>query len=434
MERLLILLLLLLFFMIYKLDGKRITTPACLSVLAFMISALVFAINAEKWETEIRIETVWLIFTALLVFWIGSKAKFKIKFAGSKRDENLQDNVYYDVKPIIIIALFLAGMVVDFVIYRRAMQIISNYAAGKFALYTLRNALAKDASWGTIISILREGYYAVGYSCLFVYCVNISYAPKTSWKKWLYVLLPVIPMLIAMFMSTGRTGFIRVTCVLFISLITLINYSKRVKIGKLARNGILVFAALLYVFFQLGKATGKSQIFSAFDTLSIYVGSSIGALDGYLKNPVSFSNSFAGETLYGLRKIARIFNERIVATPIPLPFHYVVHGYNTNVYTALRRYINDFGIVGMYGIMAMKGMIFGHWEQSLREKKNRGLSLLLYAYFMYDIVMQSIEENFLRELFTVAQIFIMIVFFLLYYYVLMPSRTYGPAEKEELRN
>lgn len=423
MEYLLILLLFLLLFLVYRMDGNRIVTPASLSVLVFLISSIVFLLNAKKWETQIGITSIFLIISALLVFWLGTRTR--VRFVLNSRDlgfEARTENYIYKIKPPIIIAFFLLGILVDFLIYRRSMQILSKYSASQYLLGTLRTALSNDESWGTGISIIREGFYAVGYSCLFAYCVNVCNTPKSNWYKWLYLLLPVIPMLIAMFLSTGRTGFIRVLCVAFITCVTVINYKNKIRFGKFARYGIIVFVVLLLAFFELGKATGKSQIFSPFDTLSIYIGSSIGAFDAYLKNPSSYSNSFAGETLYGIRSIFRMFNEKIVSTPIALPFHMVAHGYNTNVYTALRRYINDFGIIGMYVIMFFEGIIFGNWERLLKEKKSKGLSLLLYAYFMYDIIMMSIEENFLREFLTLAQIFILIVFYIVYKFILSPSR------------
>ncbi len=422
MEYFLLFSLVVLFFAIYRLDGKRITTPGCLAILVFLISSLVFTLNAVKWDTEISIETVLLIISALLIFGMGSRSKVSFYYGKKRPTKEVDQIINYNIKPSVILILFAVGIVVDFVIYRRAMQILTGRATIRNMLFTLRVALADDAKWGTGISILREGYYAIGYSSIFAYCVNVSDDFKATWKKWGYILLPAIPMLIAMFLSTGRTGFIRVVCVIFITLITLVGYRKRIKLGKFFRIGILVFVLLLFVFFQLGKATGKSQIFSAFDTLSIYVGSSIGALDGYLKNPVSYSNSFGGETLYGFRRIARFFDERIIATPIPLPFHRVIHGYNTNVYTALRRYINDFGIGGMYIIMFLEGMFFGNWEYFVRKEKRKDLSLLLYAYFMYDVILIAIEENFFREMLTFAQIFIVVAFILFYYYVLAPSR------------
>lgn len=431
MHWILLIILILTLLVIYRLDGKNILTPAVISVAVYILSSFIFALNSSKWDIQLDIVTVLIIISALLVFYFGTRVHLSIGKPHIAGFEELSNTLYhYAISKWVIALFFLFNCFATLLIYRRAMQISSSYVTSSFVLSSIRAALStEDVSWGLGISVVRESMYALGYICIGVFLINVVPNLRKNIKNNMYLLLPIIPMLVSMFLSTGRTGFIRVLTVVFVVGTMVYSYTHVLRIGKFFKIGILVFAVLLIVFFQLGKATGKSQIFSPFDTISVYAGSSIGALNEYLKNPSSFSEGlFGGETLYGLRYWARLFNKNIVSTKIALPFTYVKGGYNTNVYTALRRYINDYGFIGMYLIQFIKGVIFGSWSYSLRKNKRIGLSLILYGYFMYDIVLQSIEENFLRELFTTAQIFILIVFYFSFKFFVLP---YKQCAKEE---
>lgn len=417
--------LVILLLIVYQLDKKDVTTPSVISIAVYLISSMFFAINANKWAIHLNISTILLIISALVIFFTGTKIHLTKKTVASKTDGKIEknDNYYYKVPKRIIVLLFLFNCIAAFFIYKRAMQIAASYSTSSYMLANIRSALADSVSWGIGISVFRESMYAIGYTCLCVFMINCVPQFKIRVKKNIYILLPVLPMFVAMFFSTGRTGFIRAFVVVFSAGLLKYTYFYKIHIGKFVKIGGAVFVILLIVFVQLGKATGKSQIFAPFDMLSVYIGSSIGALNEYMKKPESFSTVFAGETLYGIRALLKIINSKIVSTEVALPFTYVKGGYNTNVYTSLRRYINDFGILGMFIIQFFKGVLYGSWSYNLKKYKNVGLFFILYSYFIYDIFMQSIEENFLREFLTIAQIFILVVFVFVYNICIKPYKS-----------
>lgn len=390
----------------YVINEKDVSYPAFISCVVFIVSTVFFALNESKWEISLHGYTVFIIISALLAFCIGGSLHLKI----GKTSTTYQDIIYAFPRKVTAL-LFAYNCIAMLFVIRKFQNIAAKYSSSVFTMMNVRNALSSgNISWGVGISILRESCYAISYMFAFVFINNKLH--KAKGNVWL--IFPILPSVIIMILSTGRTDFIRFFAFCFTLFLVLHSGHQKIRLGRFIAIGLTAFALLIFAFYQIGKLTGKSQVFNPFDTISIYIGSSIGGLDKYLVEPYSFSSVWGGETLYGLRRFARLFISDFVIPPIPLPFCKMGMGENTNVYTAFRRYINDYGVIGLYIIQLFKGMMFCNWYRSLRKKGTRNtFSLLLYSYFVYDIYLQSIEENLLRELFTVASLFDVCFFLLL---------------------
>ena len=95
------------------------------------------------------------------------------------------------------------------------------------------------------------------------------------------------------------------------------------------------------------------------------------------------------------------------------PYDFVeFNGISGNVYTAIRRYHQDLGIVGLYGLMFFLGFFYAFFY--LLVNKRSCFGLLLYAYIIAPIVEISIEERFFMSILTHSKIPIIILLYLGY--------------------
>ena len=178
---------------------------------------------------------------------------------------------------------------------------------------------------------------------------------------------------------------------------------------------ILSACLFLWLFYLVGFLTGKSLHYNNFfDNIANYLGSSIYALNNFLQRKSSMRSEFFGSnTLSGIFMGLRKLGFDIPETSISL--EYIQCGYVvTNIYTAFRRYIQDFGICGLIIIQMIIGFIYTKLLLKNKESNSNGLWAILLAYFYFPIVMMSIEERFFMDVVLVRSLYTIIYFMIAY--------------------
>src|SRR5699024_6106445 len=149
------------------------------------------------------------------------------------------------------------------------------------------------------------------------------------------------------------------------------------------------------------------------EKISIYAGSSIKALDIYLQQPNNNgAEAFGQETLINIYGFLSKINISVPVTSRHLEFVQFGDYLTTNIYTALRRYINDYVFVGMVMLQYLIGCFFGGFYFIVKYLKVNLIWILIYSYFFYALVMQSIDDIFLSEMLNYVTIFRIIVIFI----------------------
>ena len=90
------------------------------------------------------------------------------------------------------------------------------------------------------------------------------------------------------------------------------------------------------------------------------------------------------------------------------------HGINTNVYTALRRYIEDYGYIGMYLIMYFLGIIYTAFYRFVEYRSHSLFPIAIYAFIALPLVFSINDEIFLAHILRTSnlyQICLMYIFF-----------------------
>jgi oligosaccharide repeat unit polymerase len=182
-------------------------------------------------------------------------------------------------------------------------------------------------------------------------------------------------------------------------------------------SGILLFIVIFILagFFR-GWRTNKLSIWY---NISQYTGGSIPALNDYLLNPRPPNGYFGENTLFGIYSLLRKLGFNYPAFYPPYEFTRF-YDMGTNVYTAIRRYLEDYGYFGLYLIMMFLGFFYSLFF--LIAKKRNDFLLLLYAGVFFPIVELSIEERFLTVGMTATNFFFMFVLALTYYVIINAAK------------
>jgi len=430
-------LLFILFFLLlfsYFISRRDLISPWFISVGVYLISSFVAVINLDRWNETISANTVLIITIALIAFGIGqiSSSVFKInKNAANAVNAVKIYKIYVPFYRILI--AFSIGLMIVFLMYKRLVVLatIGGYSGSGYILNYARVAIIHyDASWGALIGILQFFTMGIGYVFTYVFVNNILYEGKLfkGFKKNLIYLLPIIPFILVEVMSTGRNGFIRLTAMtLFLGIITwkIQNGWKNAnkKNFRLMIIASILLMAFYVTFIKLGDLTGKNLVYSLNDTISVYTGGSIVALDNYLENSQIKSINFGEETLYGLKFIFNKLGFDVLVENRHLEFIHFNNGYSTNVYTALRRYIHDYGYFGMVLVQFLIGLFFGVFYKLIKKRNKADLLIIIYAYVANALIMQSIDDSFLTVFLSVSQVFS--IFFIVVCYKFFIKKKYN---------
>ncbi len=384
---------------------RDILSPWTIACAVFLVSTTIAILNRDRWGVEIQPATVLVVLGGLLALGAGELA---VNHAfdgwrparGTDADAVRPATIEVPAIPLLLFVLFLAAVAYGF-FWRIYGISLEGGNPGGFALmlkYARERLLQPGVTIGRVWGHLTLFSRMAGLVFLYIFLSN---GVNGGFRlRRLLELAPVLAYVAIGILGTGRTFFIELLASGVVMGFLLLRTRKGWESS--ARHTMTFIAAsfaALAVFFLLftltGYLTGKSQLRGAYDTISYYAGMSIPSLDAYLAAPPT-GGTFGGETLYGLRDILRTLGFDVEQTKRTLEF-VSFNGFNGNVYTALRRYIQDFGMLGMLAMQFLVGVLFNLFYQYLRHGRRSGFATVAYGLFSTVLVMMSIEEKLLFD-------------------------------------
>lgn len=426
-----LLMMLIVSFFINKFD---LLSPWLISITVFIISVLFVFLNKDNWDISISPYTALIIIIALLSVGIG---EIIARFIFRDTSTTLIPEAHSKIKipRLLNFLVFVFSLVVLIWYYLRMRQIAEmvGYSSGQQLLiqYARLGILQYGISVGPVLAIATFLLRALSYIYTFVFLYNFYMFKKSRVKNEAYYLFPSIVYLTQYSLSGSRGAIIEYfTYVIILMGIFLIktkksNIETNKRISKYAVVGLLVFF-IVFIFLGNFKGWEGTDIKSL---LSIYTGGSILAFDNYINLPKVPNEYFAEETLIGVnnllyrigiydREFSRILDFTVIDSKI-----------TTNIYTSLRRYIQDFGVFGMIIIQIIIGFFFGSLYTKIKKSKGFDFVFILYAILFMSITYQSIDEQFLTTFMSTTQIFT-VLFTYIFYRILIKSK----LQKEYMQN
>jgi len=398
----LIIMVVVLLFYAYFLTGRDILSPWFISCAMYLLSICTVAVNSSLWSIEISIETVYVIMLALISFGIG---ELIIRYTFQKK--NIKNNNFRVLvtKPINIPTRYivLINCVMLIVLYWYFIETYRlSLLGGNPGGYELMLKYARSASVthsiNPVLTLLLAGCTSISYVLLFVILYNIIFFGKKS--TWRLYAIPILIYVGQLIITTGRQSFIQLMTTIVIMLFVLISIkgNRSLSNKKMIYTGLFAIVFFVAVFFALGFLTDKSFLgFST--TISLYMGGSIVGLDYYLQNPISDSNIFGVNTLFGVYSSLAQLGINVPHLYAPLEFFYIGN-HGVNIYTPLRRYIQDYSFTGMLFIQLILGMLYSSALMYLRRQNKISVFIIIFAMFYYPIVESAIEERFFMLVFS----------------------------------
>lgn len=414
-----ILLILLLFFTAI-LNDYDIMSPDIWVVSGYVIGAAGSALNYKIWG-DISSITVFVVIITISSFLVGSAAGKHLRLRTRK-----QENCTFPIRETkrhlskLFAVIMNVVMIVVAFFYLRYMYINSilggNTGGWQHMFSYARVALSGDnfLQMGFGLSFSIKLCFGFAYVQTYILIQDIIYRGRRSVR--LCDAISIFLYFIHALLSGGRTKMLYY--VVFIITVAIILYRNKNNWNKSSRRAGLKYILLGVVFglsfFWIIDKTVRGSVygstFTLWDQLFKYISSSINAFDVYLKDPSRMEFFAETETLYPLISILNKLGANIPFSNNALEF--VSFGktaiVSTNIYTASRRYIHDFGYIGLITMMFIQGVIYRSWYETIKARRIQGLKLLFYGVLVYPVAFYFIEERFLNDLFTLTMIFQML--------------------------
>lgn len=445
---------------VYIYYKKDIIYPTVIFFGAYTLSSLCALYNSYQWNTTISWKTVILLVAGSFVFLAVSLIidfiyKKKNAEFDDKKIEKYKYNIYKIEKwKIIVITVYsiLSISLLFYYVYKIAYQFGDNFNSFKEVLNVYRNNTAynANASLPKFMSILMKINFASCYISMFIFVNNINFDEqkmKEKIKKYAFLLIPVLTYFIQSFVSSNRLAM--VTTIIAFVIMEIItwyrkeNWNKTISIKNLILLGVTGIITLLLFYYSatlVGRKIGRKPL----DYLTMYIGGSIECLDLYLDEPTSKSGVIGYETFYGLVKNVHDYL-KIDVGKVPtgqLEWRYINDNKVMvgNVYTAYRRWIQDFGYIGAVILQVIMATIYICFYKYIKKceasNEKNNLLLILYSYFAYSLCTHPIDSTFYSFTFRIFFIVQVIILIGMYYFLINMDlkKIIGKWKNEKINN
>lgn len=401
-----------------KLFSLDVASPSFLATLMFVLSIFINVWRADSWGTDYSLTAFAVIMVGLLSLGLGelferSLSQNRISYSSYSNGIETDKHPLQMDKGVYFVLLFFALIIL-------ALDFVATYRLSLLGglgpmLSSARHAIVgEDIRKGAILTRMLGLNKASAYISIYLILYNRLICKAKNNKKYAIFILIFLGDSV---LSTGRNAFLRMisyTLILFFVLYLKEHRLSWNTVFRLGKYGFVGLFAFFGIFTIVGHLSGKGIYNTPIEIISYYMGSSINLLNQYIVDPGKSASSFFGEhTLYGVYNILRIIGFDIPQMLQPLEFRYVPH-YEPNIYTAFRRYIQDFGFLGLFFIMFFLGLFYARLRIRAANDKTNGWKTIFFSLSMYPIVEIAIEERFFMDYVTVTT-FINILWMLIIY-------------------
>lgn len=414
----LLLLLFSLFIGIFFYFDKDILAPPAIVVITFGFCTFLASLYSETWNLPMHVNTVCIILGNILMFCIGSILAKKIFFC-KNFPVRVNDLKEIKIPNNVIVVLVLMLLFFIYLNYTELYFLSHLYNPSNeisVMLYTtIYHLQMGDIKFSKLYIIRLAIAQCISYIFIYVFMYN-----KIFFKHCHYMLiLPSIFYIGLILLTGGRQEFLYFIIFLLVSMILLYQYRQEFNTKDMIKIYEMIFfcfGIFLILFIGTGMLSGKiHSTTSIIRVLSHYAGTNITALDVYINKMYIPANEYIGEIT-----LPRLYNNlNILGFNLPTGKEYIkvfveFDGITTNVYTALRRYIQDYGYIGCMLIMFLLGTVYTSIYMYLKYRNKNFALILLYAAYCYPIFLFCREERFMTSIISGKTILIIFFMYILF--------------------
>lgn len=417
----------------YVLCDRDMMAPNVLYIAGFVLSVLAASMNVSAWGIDLSGKTIVIILVGALSFTsIGMLYRFthkKYAFQGCAEIEHIQVARWKNVLVVVFGILTL-------ILYYKEVVRLSAYADSYWKSFGVMVAYKRvvmygDTSLNPIVNQMTKAVYSFGYIYMFIFMNNIfASKEKHRIRRNIRYLIPAFLFGAMSIIKGNRIDAMQlVVMAVFLYYMFLhrkVGWNRHIS-GKMLKKAIAIFAIGMVLFYYMKELVGRVSSLNFFEYITQYIGGSIQLLDQYIKDSVRTSIVPFGETLTGLIIGLKKIGLTTASLRKSLEFRYTpTEVYLGNVYTALRRYYNDAGWIGVVVFPAILSLIMNAFYRKVRLYKNNTIKhvydTIVYASLLYVVPFQTIEDSFYINKITMGYLIELVILYVCVLFVFKKIR------------
>ena len=395
---------------------RKIMSPACILSGVYAVSVYLAILNIERWNISLSSKTVFLILIGVISFVIPSIIITLLYFYNNHNNKGNKpiEMKKIEVDRIVLNILLLIQVLTSLLyIYYCSKSIGTNLNlfnfASKMSEYRQLKMVDDDSLFQIplLVKQLVKFSKAIIFCYTFVIINNIVVTRKNNEKaktpiKW-YIM--IVFFFFQSVFSASRFDlaiiFIYVITILYLLLFNEKSVIKSKMNFKLVLKIIAVIFVLGFLFSSTKEIFGRSGDKTTSEYISSYFGGSIELLDLYMNNPIPKSSIVGKETFFSLNNT--LISDQSSKYTIHLEFRRSNGIWIGNVYTALRMYYQDFGMIGVIVLQILYSIIMTTlFLKCLNIDSNIiPFKVLLYGIISFTLVLHSYRDFFYSTIISV---------------------------------
>ena len=399
--------------------------PCFLFNITMTVSVLLATLTINTWNLYMSVDAALAVVSACIVFSFGCLYS-EYQTRNIYLNNNTNDSYFFiNTFDISSIKLIIISTILSILFYLQIIDVYNtsllygNTSGYSFEMIRIvRKANENDplfslGRWYNYRTLLAM---STAYICSFILILKII--NKNNFLQVLKYVPPILIYIGFLIITGGRGGLFEL--VLFFLIISILLYQKKNFYSSKSKKKAFMFLVLgifsfIVLFMIFGFITGKVSVGgrSPFLILAHYGGLSMPAFTMFLDN-IQVENQYIGATtLKGIYNNLNALGFNLPKVPGFLSFVSFT-GITTNVYTAMRRYIFDYGFIGMYLFMGLLGMFYTTFYNYIKGKSKNVPIIMLYGGIVLPLFLSTNDEIFLYSIFNTTLIYKLILFWLLY--------------------
>ena len=412
--------------LVFILTEYDILNPICIVTCLMTFSVFLATTKIDRWHLYMSVDASLLIISSLSCFILsGLWADWKIK-KNIGGIPVIKENCVYSISNTGILLMSLIILLLGYFQYREFYDssVMLGNRAGPFDFSSMIKAIRPSIERETFRFSRWNAYRRVVSEIMVDCCIFLFYIRSITRKegfcfvKNLKYLFPFFAFFPFFACSTDRMSLLGFLLFVMFSG-SIIFQIKRDFSLKSKVNSIIFFIAFGVTFFVLflafGMLSGKVSIGgrSPYEILVHYGGVSMPAFSIFLEH-VRIESPYIGSfTLGGIYGNLNRLGAELPPVKYFLPFVHF-NDINTNVYTLLARYINDYGFIGMHLIMSFLGMFYVMFYDYVRVISKKYDLIIVYSLLLFPLFFATNDEYFLKNILTTTTIYELICIYLVF--------------------
>lgn len=397
-----------------------ILNPSFIYSVCFTGCCLLTALYTKIWNLPMHFNTSFIIIGMSSIFLLGGiLAEYQCSYTPLipiKENCNFQD---FSINPyiwIISICILLYCLYLNYIEFLN----LANQVTNETELKNMLGPVVSGFAHQQIEASRWSGYrirLATGMAYLSILAIWLNYAAHNyreaiKWSSFVFLYVPFIVL------TGGRQPFMYL--ILFsISSFFLVLRKKNNNECLLKKECAVVSISIiifLACFLGIGLINGKINVGNDFvGVLAHYSGINISAFDVYINEMIIPDTLYIGSTtLDPIYSFLYNHGFNVPKFSIYNTLFTIFGPVETNVYTALYRYIHDFGYLGCAIVMFLLGYFYSCLYRKLYQHGLKNSMILVYSSIAYPIFLMGREERFFNEILTTSNFSFIIELLLLY--------------------